>query len=138
MHAKPTTVRGHGFSFNAPAGWKVTAAGSSTTASHDSELLQVSSFPLLKAYSDALFDRVKTELDVRMQAVAKAAGGTVTGSRTVTAGGGRAHSYEVSAGGDVLQYTFVLRGKREYELLCRRPSSKGDGNCKTLLTSFAA
>jgi hypothetical protein len=108
------------------------------TASHDSELVQVSTFPLIRAYSDALFAKVKTELDVRMQAVAKDAGGAVTGSRTVTAAGLRSHSYEVAAGKVVLEYTFVLRGKREFELLCRRPSSKSDGNCAAVLTSFAA
>ncbi|HEV2593144.1 MAG TPA: hypothetical protein VGU02_14770 [Gaiellaceae bacterium] len=132
------TVRGHGYSFNAPGGWKVTTAPRTVLVSHDSELLQVSSFPLVRAYSDGLFAKVTKELDVRMQAVARAAGGTVTGSRTVTAGGGRAHSYEVTAGKDVIEYTFVLRRKLEYELLCRRPSSKGDGNCKTLVTSFSA
>jgi hypothetical protein len=135
---QPTTVRGHGFSFNAPGGWKVTTSPRTVLASHDSELVQVSTFPLIRAYSDALFTRVKAELDVRMQAVAKDAGGTVTGSRTVTAAGVRSHSYEVAAGKDVLEYTFVLRGKREFELLCRRPSSKSDGNCKTLLSSFEA
>jgi hypothetical protein len=137
-HAKPTTVRGHGFSFNAPGAWKVTTAPRTVLAAHGSELLQVSSFPLLRPYSDALFGKVKKELDVRMQAVAKDAGGTVTGSRTVTANGARAHSYEVAAGKDVLEYTFVLRGKLEYELLCRRPSSESDDHCKTLLSSFAA
>ena len=132
------TVQGHGFSFNAPGGWKVKTTSHSVTASHDSRLVQVSSFPLVRPYSDALFGKVKSELDVRMQAVAKEARGTVAGSRTVTANGGRAHSYEVKAGDDVLEYTFVLQGKKEYELLCRRPSSKDDGNCAALLTSFSA
>jgi hypothetical protein len=44
----------------------------------------------------------------------------------------------VSAGKDVLDYTFVLHGMREYELLCRRPSSASDDPCKLLLTSFSA
>lgn len=137
-HAKPVAVRGHGFSFNAPGGWKVTDGERSTTVSRDSELVQVSTFPLVRAYTDDLFDKVKTELDVRMQAVAKDAGGTVTGSRVVTVNGSRAHSYEVTAGKDVLEYTFVLRGKKEFELLCRRPSSKSDAHCRQLLSSFSA
>jgi hypothetical protein len=137
-HAKPMTVRGHGFSFNAPTGWRVTTSARTAIAAHDSELLQVSTFPLLRPYTDSLFDKVKKELDVRMTAVAKDAGGAVTGTRTVTALGARAHAYDVASGSDVLEYTFVLRGKREYELLCRRPSSKGDGNCKGLVTSFSA
>ena len=107
-------------------------------ASHDSELLQVSIFPLIHPYTDSLFAKVKTELDARMQTVAKAAAGTVSGSRVVTAAGVRSHSYEVAAGKDVLEYTFVLRDKREFELLCRRPSSKGDSTCRELLKSFSA
>lgn len=131
-------MRGHGFSFNAPAGWKVTSKAGSAVASRDDGLLQVSTFPLIHPYTDALFAKVKTELDVRMQAVAKDAGGSITGSRTVTVAGGRAHSYEVTAGKDVLEYTFVLRGKKEYELLCRRAASDGDEHCAALLTSFSA
>jgi hypothetical protein len=133
-HAQPQVVRGRGFSFNAPAGWKVTG----TRAQHDSQLVQVATFPLLHRYDDSLFERVKQELDARMQAVAKQAGGSVTGSRTVTVDGGRAHSYQVTSGKDLLEYTFVLRGLREFELLCRRPSSASDDACKLLLTSFAA
>lgn len=132
------TVRGHGFSFAAPSGWKVAGSTRSLSASQDSQLVQVNSFPLIRPYTDALFAKVKKELDVRMQAVAKDAGGSVTGSRTVTVNGGRAHSYEVTAGGDVLEYTFVLRGMKEFELLCRRPSSKSDDNCRQLLSSFSA
>jgi hypothetical protein len=132
--AQPQLVRGKGFSFNAPAGWKVTGS----RAQQDSQLVQVATFALLHPYSDALFGRVKQELDSRMQAVAKQAGGSVTDSRTVTVDGRRAHSYQVTAGKDVLEYTFVLRGLREYELLCRRPSSASDDACKLLLTSFAA
>lgn len=137
-HAQAVVVRGHGFSFDAPAGWKVAGSARSTIVSHDSELVQVSTFPLLRPYTDSLFDKVKVELDLRMQSVAKDARGTVTGSSTVTVNGGRAHQYEVTAGAQVLEYTFVLRGKREYELLCRRPSSKSDATCKQLLTSFSA
>jgi len=71
-----------------------------------------------------------------MQIVATQAKGTISGSSTVTAGGGRAHSYRVQAGDNLLEYTFVLRGMREYELLCRRPSNADDAACKQLLSSF--
>jgi hypothetical protein len=135
-HVESQVVRGAGVAFEAPAGWKVARSARTVSASHDSQLLQVSTFPLVKSYSDALFDKVKRELDVRMQAVAKQLGGTVTGSTTVTAGGIRSHSYAVAAGKDVVEYTFVLQGKREDELLCRRPSSTGDGTCKHLLATF--
>jgi hypothetical protein len=134
--AQSQLVQGRGFSFNAPAGWKVTVKGTTAAASHGSELLQVTAFPLVRSYDDTLFDKVKRELDARMKTVAEQAKGTITGSRTVTAGGGRAHSYRLTAGDDMLEYTFVLRGKREFELLCRRPSDADDAACKELLASF--
>jgi hypothetical protein len=76
-------------------------------------------------------------LAVRMRAVAAETGGKVTGTSTVTAGGTRSHAYDVTVGDHVDQYTFVLRGKREYQLLCRRKSSSDDGFCKQLIASFA-
>jgi hypothetical protein len=132
------TVRGRDFQFAAPAGWHVSKARTSASATLDSQLVQVTTFPLVKPYDEALFDKVRRELDSRMQAVAAQLHGKVTGSRTVTASGIRSHSYDVAAGGDVVEYTFVLQGRREYQLLCRRPSSASDAPCVQLLGSFAA
>jgi len=130
-------VQGNGFRFEAPAGWRVTATRMVTAAAHDDELAEVSVFPLLKPYSDALFDRVTPELAATMQKVARQLGGTLSGPTTVTPAGIRAHSYRVAAGKSIVEYTFVLRGMHEYELLCRRKASGGDAVCKRLLTSFA-
>ncbi len=134
---KSQVVAGQGFHFSAPAGWHVTAAGSRASASHGSDLVQVSTFRLVKRYRDALFTRVAKELDTRMQALAGQIGGKVAGSEIVTAGGIRSHSYRVDVGGDVVAYTFVLRDRREYELLCRHGSSSGDDACNLLLKTFA-
>lgn len=131
------TVRGRGFHFGAPARWHVSEARTSASATLDSQLVQVTTFPLIKPYDDALFEKVRRELDTRMQAVAAQLHGKVTGSRTVTAGGIRSHSFDVAAAGDVVEYTFVLEGRREYQLLCRRPSSASDAPCALLLSSFA-
>jgi hypothetical protein len=137
--AKPSTqsLSGSGFRFEAPAGWHVVRAKGRVTASQDSELVQVASFPLLKPYSQALFARVAKELTARMRQIAQQTGGRVSPSVTVTAGGIRAHSYEVKAGANIDEYTFVLRGMREFQLLCRRGTSSNDDTCKQLLTSFA-
>jgi hypothetical protein len=137
--AKPSTqsLSGSGFRFEAPAGWHVVRAKGRVTASQDSELIQVASFPLLKPYSKALFARVAKELTARMRQIAQQTGGTVSASSTVTAGGIRAHSYDVKAGANIDEYTFVLRGMREFQLLCRRGSSSSDDACKQLITSFA-
>jgi hypothetical protein len=133
---KVQPVQGPGFRFTAPAGWHVSTSATSAVASHDSQLVQVTTFPLLKPYSDALFGSVRVELDVRMKAVAAQLHGSITGSRTVTAGGIRSHSYQVSTGGDVVEYTFVLRRQREYQLLCRRSAKGSDRPCSGLIRSF--
>jgi hypothetical protein len=130
------TVSGAGFSFLAPTGWKVERVKSRVTASSGSDLVQVATFPLIKAYDDKLFARVATELRSRMQGVARQTGGTLSGTSTVTADGVRSHAYEVTAGSQVDEYTFVLSGKREYLLLCRRTSAD-TGFCSQLVTSFA-
>ena len=107
------------------------------SASRDGSLVQVATFSLLKPYTPDLFDRVEKELRARMRQVASQTGGTVSSGATVTAGGIRSHSYDVTVGNHVDEYTFVLRGKREYQLLCRRRSSSGGAFCSRLITSFA-
>ena len=43
----------------------------------------------------------------------------------------------VEGTGDALdEYTFVLSGRREYELLCHRPASGDDGPCVQLQSTF--
>jgi hypothetical protein len=132
----PQALSGSGVRFEAPAGWHVARTKGRVTASQGAELMQVATFPLLKPYRQALFAPVEKELASRMQQIAQQTGGTVSGATTVTAGGIRAHSYDVKAGGNVDQYTFVLRGLREFQLLCRREASSADDACKQLISSF--
>jgi hypothetical protein len=129
-------VSGPGFSFAAPADWQPALGKRRASASHGDELVQVATFPLLKPYSDALFAKVDVELRTRMKQLAAQTGGTVSGSATVKADGIRSHSYDVTATDHVDEYTFVLRGMREYQLLCRRKASSGDGACRQLITTF--
>jgi hypothetical protein len=130
------TVDGPGFSFAAPGGWQPAVSKNRASASHDDELLQVAAFSLQKPYSAALFARVDVELRARMKQVAAQTGGTVSGSATVTAAGIRSHSYDVTVRDHVDQYTFVLRGMREFQLLCRRKASTADDTCRGLITTF--
>jgi hypothetical protein len=134
---KAQLVRGPGFRFEAPAGWKVERKQRQVSATHGSERVQVATFPLLKPYSAALFQRVAKELTTRMGQVASQVHGTVSSTKTVTAGGVRSHSYDVDVGDHVDQYTFVLRGMQEVQLLCRRDSSSSDAACKQLIAGFA-
>jgi hypothetical protein len=123
------TVRGADFHFRAPRAWHVQGA----TASSGSHRVQVATFPLVHAYTAALFDQVQRELDGRMDAVAKQVGGSVGAHRVVSAGGIESHSYDVRVGDHTDTYTFVLRGKREYQLLC----SADRAVCDELVRSFA-
>ena len=129
-------VKGRGFSYLAPAGWRVQHSARGIAASHGSELVQVSSFPLVRPYTSSLFARVAHELALRMKTIAQETGGTLAGTKTVTAGGVKSHRYDVKVDGHVDQYTFVLIGKREYQLLCRVSTSSSDAFCTQLLTSF--
>jgi hypothetical protein len=131
------TVTGTGFTFQASAGWKVQRAKNRVSATRGSELVQVATFPLMKTYDEKLFDRVATELRSRMADIARQTGGKLSGQRTVTADGVRSHAYDVTAGAQVDEYSFVFSGKREYLLLCRRTSGDGVGFCDQLVKSFA-
>jgi len=106
------------------------------SASSDSELVQVASFPLAKTYTPALFVKVQRELMARMATVAQQTSGRLTGRDVVTAAGIKSHLYDVTVGDHVDEYTFVLRGKREYQLLCRRKSTDTTQFCERLLASF--
>ena len=107
------------------------------SARHDSELVQVASFPLVRPYTSALFGRVAGELALRMKGVAAQSRGTIIGTHTVTVGGIRSHAYDVRVADHIDEYTFVLDGMHEYQLLCRRRSSDNGRFCDALLTSFA-
>jgi hypothetical protein len=129
-------VAGSGFRFAAPGGWKTIRTQNGLTVADDGRLVEVSTFPLARPYSDDLFTAVEKELKARMDTLAQESGGTVTPGKAVTVDGIRSHSYRVESDGMVDDYVFVLRGKREYQLLCRRKSSDPDDHCKLLLTSF--
>ena len=129
-------VSGPGFRFEAPSGWQVAHQGRGATAGSGDDLVRVATFPLVHDYRDGLFDAVEAELAARMRALAGQSGGKLSPSTTVTVDGMRSHSYTVEDGGNVDQYTFVLRRKREYLLICRRRSKGGDAACRQLLASF--
>ena len=129
-------VAGPGFRFTAPDGWKVTHTQNGVTAADGGSLVEVSTFPLARPYSDTLFAAVEKELKARMDTLVQDGGGTLSPGKPVTVAGIRSHSYRIASDGMVDDYVFVLRGKREYQLLCRRKASDSDDHCRLLLTSF--
>jgi hypothetical protein len=133
--AETQSVAGAGYRFSAPAGWTVKRSHLGVTAMEGAALVQVSTFPLVKTYRPALFAKVAGELKARMAQLAQQTGGKVAYGGPATAGGVRSHVYRLSLGGRVDEYTFVLVGRREYQLLCRAATA-GDDVCKQLQASF--
>jgi hypothetical protein len=121
------------YRFEVPAGWHATVGRDRYVARRGEDFVQAQGFVLLKRYRPALFAKVETELAARMAEVAKQTGGSVEGSRTVTPGGIKAHAYDVKVGKRTDTYTFVLRGKRELQLICSADASV----CEHLISSFA-
>jgi len=129
-------VSGNGFTFEAPADWPLVRTPKAIGAQGDEvELVQVTRLPLARPYTPALFKRVVPELDAAANAVAKEVGAKVE-PRTVDVLGERVRQYDLSFEGKVEQLTFFLRGKANYQLLCRRAADGDEGPCKTLVESF--
>src|SRR5258708_30981500 len=123
------TVAAAGLTFQAPAGWKVEHAKSRVSATHGSELVQVSTFPLTKRYDKKLFVPVATELRTRMEEIARQTGGKLGAGSSVTADGVRSHVYDVTVGSQVDEFTFVISRQPEYLLLGPPPSSGAQAFC---------
>jgi hypothetical protein len=134
--APPQRVSGPGYRFAAPPGWTVKRSRLTVRAARGPEFVAVSTFPLLKTYRPALFAPVEAELRTRMDNIAKSMGGTVDSTGTAVVSGVRSHVYRVSASSHVDEYTFVLVGLREYQLVCRADSADAPP-CEQLQTSFA-
>jgi hypothetical protein len=139
--AKPAvTLRGDGFSFAAPGGWKVTRAGTSLTALRGRRAVSVTTFRLARPYSRKQWHAAVKELDGVAAKLAAELHGTVAAARTVTAGGVAARQYDLAFTKDgrrlVERTTFVLLGRREYQLLCRFEAGKKEPACALLERSF--
>lgn len=132
---KPQRVTAGGYRFSAPKDWRVMRTRVAVTATGGDELVQVSSFPLAKPYRRALFAKVAPELEAQLGKATASVGGTVASAGAVTAAGVRSHVYRVTVAGHVDEYTFVLVGRREYQLLCRSKQA-GSAACRQLQTSF--
>lgn len=138
LHGK--RLRGSRFSFEAPAGWKVSRRANETAAGSGPRLVSVTVLPLVHEYSPLLFSKAAAELDGVARAVATQLRGRVDSSATVTIAHRRARSYEISFrrnGEDVVErLAFVLRRKSEYQLLCRLKRGEDDSPCAQLLSTF--
>ena len=131
-------VGGTGFVFRAPEDWQKTVRATSASAQRDpSTLVSVIVLPLVKPYRIALFPQVAKELDRVADTYAANLKGTVTSRRTLEVAGRKAREYRIAHGDLVDLITFVLRGRRSYQLTCRwrKPDGEPDA-CAQLAASF--
>ena len=131
------TVKGAGYAFEAPAGWTVTRAkGATSAASGAVDLVEVRTFKLVRPYRPRLFHLAARELDSTAERLAVQLSGDVTSRRTVRVAGRQARSYLIAYDDKAEEITFVLLGRQEHQLLCRRLADTGAVACKQLLESF--
>ena len=130
-------VSGEGFGFQAPSGWKVSTHDGVTSASNGSvDLVEAVSFRLVHLYRRSRFSAAARELDSVAARLARQLHGTVRSQQSLRVAGLDARGYTIDYAGKTQEITFVLRGRSEYELVCRR-SAGGDGApCRRLLASF--
>ena len=136
----PQTVAGPGYRLAVPAGWDVTRSARTVSAESDGRLVSVTVFRLTRPYRPALFQAVVRELDRVAADLARKLGGAPGRGRTVVVDGRKARAYATSftrEGDDFDQrVVFVLRGRSEYQILCRWPSGQDSEFCDRAVASF--
>jgi hypothetical protein len=130
--AAPKTVSGEGFTFEAPSSWRVVHNAGTASARSEGALLSVTAIGLRRAFRPALWPQVVPELDRVAAEFAQRERGRVTASRTVLIRGRRARQYDIDAPGARERVTFLLVGRREYQLLC----TNAEDDCDAFLASF--
>ena len=126
-------VQGSGFRFQAPAGWTVAGA---TASNGPIDRVQVNEFRLVHVYVPAKQAATAKELDGVADRLAEQLKGKVVSRRTLKVAGLDARTYAIHHKGLTEEFTFVLSGRHEYELLCRRAAGADDTACRKLVTSF--
>lgn len=131
------TVQGAGYRFEAPAGWTVTRlTDGAAAASGAVDRVEVRTFKLQRPYDVRRFHAATRELDSVISRLATQLDGKVTSRRTVRVGGRKSRSYTIAYDGKTQQITFVLQGRQEHQLLCRRGAGGDAEPCRALLATF--
>ena len=130
-------MRGGGYRFDAPAGWTVTRTATSTAASRGPvDRMQVQTFRLVRPYRAELFAAASRELDRVAGKLAEQLRGRVAMRSSLRVVERDARAYRIDFDGRVTEITFVLDGRREYQLLCRRPAEADGDACRAFVRSF--
>ena len=135
-------VSGLGFVIAVPAGWDVKRSPGEVSAGKGEDVVSVRTGPLVHPYRAAVARGAAKELDQRAAQLADG----LRGKAETSCGGcpkiPRAHGdvlvrgYDIRYGDLVLQMTFVLVDKREYQLSCRRKHDGDTSPCTRLRSSF--
>jgi plasmid stabilization system protein ParE len=137
---KTQALTGADFGFSAPGGWAVKRTAQMVEAARGDRAVSVTVFTLKRAFTPQLWPEVVPELDRVAASLADQLRGRAGTGTTVTLAGHRARSYEISFRRDnrdfVERITFVLDGKREFQLLCRYPAGTDEPACAALGSSF--
>ena len=139
-------VVGPGFTFSAPASWKVSHDARSATVKRGGDeptLASVTALTLRSKYTPRLYAKVAKELDTVTSSLADKLKGKVIARREVVASGIRSRQYDLAYEKDgeglVDRITFVLKGTNEYYVLCRWLADRGEPQaCGLLLRTLAA
>ena len=137
-------VRGPGFGVSVPRTWSVEQGPQRIDArpgATSDELVSVVVFRLVRPFRPELWPRVVGELDGVVDRLAAGLHARIDSAQNVTVAGERARRYELSyerAGRKLRQrIVFVLRGRNEYQLLCRwRPNGEEPAACRLLVETF--
>jgi hypothetical protein len=137
---KTQILIGPGFDFTAPAGWTAKREARSAGASSGDRAVSVTVFALKRRFTAALWPKVVPELDRVAASLADQLRGRVNEGATVTIAGRRARRYDIafsrSGKNFVERISFLLDGKREFQLLCRYPAGADEPACAALGSSF--
>ena len=102
--------------------------------------MSVTVFALKREYQPALWATVLPELDGVARDLAGQLAGSASAGQTVVVAGRRARRYDIEFARDgkrfVERLTFVLDGRREYQLLCRYRAGALEPACAALGSSF--
>jgi plasmid stabilization system protein ParE len=138
--ARVQTLSGDGYSFEAPGDWKARRTPQSIEATLGDNTVSVTVFRLTHPYRPELWPEVVPELDGVARNLADQLRGQAGAGSTVTVAGRRARRYAIAfrrRGGDFVErITFVLAGRREYQLLCRYRVGADVRPCAALGSSF--
>jgi hypothetical protein len=138
-------VVGPGFTFSAPPSWQVSRQPHAVTikpGGDDPTLASVTALTLRSRYRPALYPKVTKELDLVASLLAEKLNGKVIARRGVVTSGIRSRQYDLAyerdGSGLVDRITFVLKGMKEYYVLCRWRADEGEPDaCGLLLRTLA-